>query len=421
MRRSTRVGDFCGRYGGEEFVILIAGADLEVTYRVAERHRDSISRISFKALSTQKNVTISVGVSVFDPSNPEDNAQAVLRRADEALYQAKKTGRNRVVRSTEVEASGISPFSRESVIPPAPQTPSRVPSSPEIRMTIEVATPTGEVITAQALPPLEAELVRQLNTGRSGLPVLPTIASEALRLANDPDADVGKFATLVSKDPHFAARFLSLANSAIYSRGLKAASVRDAIVRIGLAGARDLLFQVVYATSTVGLPRFQTQVLKSYQRSVHSGIAARTICRRIQQRYPFDYLSGLLHDIGESRIYRILATVPAAASDPKAVDELVQRYHPKAGAELAAAWQLPADIVDVCEAHHEAGAEARLPVRVVMLSDLIVAVAERPTFSNEPLPEEPRMRELGLKADDITFLVETIRLAMRGTKQEATG
>ena len=56
--------------------------------------------------------------------------------------------------------------------------------------------------------------------------------------------------------------------------------------------------------------------------------------------------AGLLHDIGEARIYRILDGLPNKPEDPKLVKQLVQRYHTAAGAEVAMAWKLPTEIVD---------------------------------------------------------------------------
>ena len=115
-----------------------------------------------------------------------------------------------------------------------------------------------QTVSMHSVPPsqmgeLERELVRRLRTGRAALPVLPDVAQAALRLANDPDARIDELARLVDTDPPIAARFMSVANSAGYWRGLLTASTQSAIVRLGLANTRDLLFQVVYAASASGL------------------------------------------------------------------------------------------------------------------------------------------------------------------------
>ncbi|HEX2141026.1 MAG TPA: GGDEF domain-containing protein, partial [Candidatus Limnocylindria bacterium] len=93
LREVVRKGDLVFRYGGEEFLILIPGGDREGAGRLAERLRQGVEDdVAFQ----QWGLTISAGVAVadrFSASSP----LPLLRRADSALYQAKRTGRNRVV------------------------------------------------------------------------------------------------------------------------------------------------------------------------------------------------------------------------------------------------------------------------------------------------------------------------------------
>jgi diguanylate cyclase (GGDEF)-like protein len=86
-----RESDFCGRYGGEEFVMLLPATDLEAGAQVAERVRAAIADIQ---VIDDPSVTASFGVATF-PDHAADAARLV-RSADRALYQAKAKGRNRV-------------------------------------------------------------------------------------------------------------------------------------------------------------------------------------------------------------------------------------------------------------------------------------------------------------------------------------
>lgn len=237
--------------------------------------------------------------------------------------------------------------------------------------------PSGPAVAADdlALPELERELVRRLKTGRAALPVLPAVAQSAIRLANDPDARITELASLVDTDPPIAARFMSVANSVIYFRGWVTSSTQSAIVRLGLASTRDLLFQVVYASSAGGLKKYQSAVQASFRRSVVAAHAARVISRELSIDSEYDYMSGLLHDIGESRIYRILDGLKLPTS-PQLVASLVQKYHESAGAEIAMAWKLPTEIVDACAAHHDPAAAANPNVRLVMIADCVVSALE---------------------------------------------
>ncbi len=222
---------------------------------------------------------------------------------------------------------------------------------------------------------LERELVKRLRTGRAALPVLPAVAQSAIRLANDPDARITDLAGLVDTDPPIAARFMSVANSVIYFRGWVTSSTQSAIVRLGLASTRDLLFQVVYASTAGGLKKYQAAVQASFRRSVTAAHAARIISRELSITSEYDYMSGLLHDIGESRIYRILDGLKAP-STPALVTALVAKYHESAGAEIAMAWKLPTEIVDACAAHHDPTAAASPHVRLVMIADCVVAALD---------------------------------------------
>lgn len=85
---------FC-RVGGEEFAALLPETDLDAATRVADRLREAVARHSVQCAQGDVSVTVSLGVAGFVATDalPED----VLRRADDALYQAKRAGRDRVI------------------------------------------------------------------------------------------------------------------------------------------------------------------------------------------------------------------------------------------------------------------------------------------------------------------------------------
>jgi two-component system cell cycle response regulator len=97
IRKSIRNIDLACRYGGEEFVIVMPETDMAVATMVAERLRRRIASEPFAIQDGARNldVTISIGIGALDGA--DDNAAAILKRADTALYRAKRDGRNRVV------------------------------------------------------------------------------------------------------------------------------------------------------------------------------------------------------------------------------------------------------------------------------------------------------------------------------------
>ena len=97
LMNSVRSFDMVARLGGEEFLVVIADATPEIVIGVAERLRGSTGEVPFPLISVGKaiNVTVSVGAAIANA--PGESANELLKRADEALYQAKRQGRNRVI------------------------------------------------------------------------------------------------------------------------------------------------------------------------------------------------------------------------------------------------------------------------------------------------------------------------------------
>lgn len=94
MKAMCRKTDVICRYGGEEFLAILPTTDLTGAHLVAEKIRETIAKKEFRYLDQVIPVTISSGVAVFDVYN--EDIKTTLARADEALYFAKKNGRNRV-------------------------------------------------------------------------------------------------------------------------------------------------------------------------------------------------------------------------------------------------------------------------------------------------------------------------------------
>ncbi len=96
MQKHLRSYDIAARYGGEEFVAVLPESSKEEAMHVAERLRASVEALGFSGDSGQHIVvTISLGVAVF-PSPKVDCIDSLIRQADEALYRAKRNGRNQV-------------------------------------------------------------------------------------------------------------------------------------------------------------------------------------------------------------------------------------------------------------------------------------------------------------------------------------
>lgn len=93
-RQVLRQGDSIGRIGGEEFVVLLPGAEIGPARDIAECLRDAVAALRFDAVAPGLAVTVSLGVTVSQAGDREFGT--LVERADRALYQAKAAGRNQV-------------------------------------------------------------------------------------------------------------------------------------------------------------------------------------------------------------------------------------------------------------------------------------------------------------------------------------
>jgi len=93
MRDSLRSFDFVGRWGGEEFVVVLPNITDDILKHVAERCRRSVEESEYHSEGRQIRVTISAGAVLADPA---ETIEACISRADRLMYQSKAEGRNRV-------------------------------------------------------------------------------------------------------------------------------------------------------------------------------------------------------------------------------------------------------------------------------------------------------------------------------------
>jgi diguanylate cyclase (GGDEF)-like protein len=111
VRHEKRDSDFAARFGGEEFVVLVPG-DAPDAVRLAERLRLAVSQLELPQLGPDGRVTVSIGVASF----PEQatNAAELFERADQALYVAKGSGRNRTIVYPNTQVVRRSELDRQS-------------------------------------------------------------------------------------------------------------------------------------------------------------------------------------------------------------------------------------------------------------------------------------------------------------------
>ena len=102
---NIREADVFARYGGEEFALLLPHTDQARANETAERLRETIAAVPITFNRQEFHVTISLGFHTFEDTLP--NLDALLMRADEALYEAKRGGKNSIVSKRETAAKAV--------------------------------------------------------------------------------------------------------------------------------------------------------------------------------------------------------------------------------------------------------------------------------------------------------------------------
>ena len=97
IRDNIRGIDLACRFGGEEFVVVMPETDAALAYMVAERLRQRVAGEPFEINGGTKAIDVTISIGLASICRPDDTPATLLKRADEALYAAKRDGRNRVV------------------------------------------------------------------------------------------------------------------------------------------------------------------------------------------------------------------------------------------------------------------------------------------------------------------------------------
>ena len=95
--RNIRGFDLAARYGGEEFVVEMPDTPVEVALGVADRLCETMANEPVKISSSKDKISVTLSIGVAESRDGNETADKLLKRADEALYEAKHAGRNRVI------------------------------------------------------------------------------------------------------------------------------------------------------------------------------------------------------------------------------------------------------------------------------------------------------------------------------------
>ena len=219
-----------------------------------------------------------------------------------------------------------------------------------------VLAPPSAARSADPADPLRAALERVLADPDLSLPLLPHVAQRALVLLHDKEVDYHALAKTIGDDPAIAAEVLRVVNSSAYARLFKVSQLETAFARLGCSTLRSILVAMTVKGIVIrtGGP-VRTLGEEIWQRAIVSGVLVHELSRRYGLPDGEAFLVGLLHDIGNLALLRVLhdcqkqlgGTVSRAL-----FDGLSEEWHERLGVRLAQAWRLPEPLPTLIGAHH---------------------------------------------------------------------
>lgn len=238
--------------------------------------------------------------------------------------------------------------------------------------------------------------------------MIPALAVEIARIAQDPDVSALRLTQVISKDPIMAANVVRLANSAFSASSTTITSLSDAVVRVGTRAVRQLVTASAITSSLRNPKIYGAAARDMVDHAIGTAYLAWLVADRVDDDPDTAFLCGLLHDIGKFVILKLAHEdhpTPASMTDAKLAHCIAAR-HARVGGRALARWQFADQIRMPVMWHHEPGeAHGHLPQAAVLYA--ANRLAHRYAFgcssdTESPL-DDPIFSKLGLDAE---FLAE---------------
>lgn len=222
---------------------------------------------------------------------------------------------------------------------------------------------------------LYLDCYKYMQSDKLDLPTIPDVSIKIRRAINEPKANSSRIARVVQIDPSITARLIKISNSPLYRGRRKIESCPEAITRLGLKAAQDII--TVFALKAVFNARTGIIRRKMQELWAHSSHVAAISAVLAHKTPGFDpdraMLAGLIHDIGIVPILGYADRQPDILASPTDLAETVKELRSEIGVQIIRKWDFPTDFEDVVnyaeDWYRDSGPEATYS-DIVMVSQL---------------------------------------------------
>ena len=320
-------------------------------------------------------------------------------RAHHALFAERSHG----VKAVAMQRSKIARFDRQLFSTLMEQ---EIISGEQLE-TIEVGEVEGNIFNA---------IMHAFNQGQLKLPSLPEIALKIKTAASNPNASIQDVVRIVEADPAMVARLMQVANSPI-SRGIEPVkTIRDAIVRLGLATTRNLVvslsMKLLFKTRS---PMLRSRMHDLYDHSVEVAAISYAIGKRCSGLEADELLlAGLVHDIGVIPILTYIDDTGLEIENRAEIEHIIDKLRGVVGSMVIRNWDFAPQLATVVECghdwSHDAGSELCM-CDVVIIAQIYYLLKNHQLDGLPPIDKVPAFRKLFKDKSDPQFVVKVLEEA----------
>lgn len=250
---------------------------------------------------------------------------------------------------------------------------------------------------------------------------LPTVFYKINDAVEDPECSFSEIGEIISKDSALCARLLRIVNSSFFGFPSKVETISHAVTIVGMVQLRDLALATAIVNNFSGLPKNAIDMKSFWRHSISVGLAGRVIAVYLKESNPERfYVLGMLHDLGRLLLYlavpedmgRVLDLSAEGGLLHAAESKVLGWDHAEVGGALLRKWNLPAQLVEGVQYHHDPSSAPNFPLEAAIthVADIVAQTQELGSSGERYVPPlDPKAWDsLGLPASILPSVVTQV-------------